>query len=244
MQGFDFSFGGRSMSIRSRVLPFVALVAVVAPHAVAAQEARSEPAPVAQVRDNRFKWFFGAEAGAMFFQTQNQSTSGIPSAGAHIAVVSRRGGLMLGVDEAFGSNEPTVFLDPSSGFTQRPVTFDRIRRYGLTLTGYPVRGMVEPYLGVGFGMTQVINPTVGGVFASADEFAVSNEAARQISASGFASLMGGLQFRVGRLAAFGQYQINTAPSPDNLLRGPLHLLSGGLRFSLGSAREDVKGGGY
>jgi hypothetical protein len=56
--------------------------------------------------------------------------------------------------------------------------------------------------------------------------------------------MGGLQFRVGRLAAFGQYQINTAPSPDNLLRGPLHLLSGGLRFSLGSAREDVKGGGY
>src|ERR1051326_1634774 len=61
MQGFDFSFGGRSMSIRSRVLPVVAFVAVVAPHAVAAQEARSEPAPVAQVRDNRFKWFFGAE---------------------------------------------------------------------------------------------------------------------------------------------------------------------------------------
>jgi hypothetical protein len=232
------------MSFRSRVLPFVALAAVIAPHVIEAQEARSEPAKVAQVRDNRFKWFFGAEAGAMFFKTQIQSTTGIPSVGAHISVVSRRGGLIVGVDEAFGSNESTAFLDPSAGFAQRTVSFDRIRRYGLTLTGYPVRGMVEPYLGVGFGLTQVISPTVEGTFASPDEYAFSAAAAREISATGFASLMGGLQFRVGRLAAFGQYQINTSPSPDNLLRGPLHLLIGGLRFSLGSAREDVKGGGY
>jgi hypothetical protein len=112
------------------------------------------------------------------------------------------------------------------------------------MTGYPVRGALEPYLGIGFGINQVINPQVGGVFASNEEAATSSAAARDISAAGFASFMAGVQFRVGRLSAFGQYQINTAPAPDNLLRGPLHMLTAGLRFSLGSAKEDIKGGGY
>ncbi len=59
-----------------------------------------------------------------------------------------------------------------------------------------------------------------------------------------ASFLAGVQFRVGRLAAFGQYQIQTAPRAGDLLRGTGQSIMGGLRFSLGSAREDVKGGGY
>ena len=154
------------MRIRSRILPLLSLAVVIASLPVQAQEARSERADVARVRDQRFKWFFGAGGGAMFFETQAQTRSSIPTAGAHIAIVARRAGLMLGVDEAFGSKEPTAFLDPGDNFNQRPVTFDRIRRYGFTLTGYPVRGSLEPYLGVGFGINQVINPQVGGVFTS------------------------------------------------------------------------------
>jgi hypothetical protein len=180
----------------------------------------------------------------MFFETQKQAQSALPSAGAHIAVVSRRAGLMLGIDEAFGNDRPTAFLDPSDDFAQRPVTFDRIRRYGFTLTGYPVRGALEPYLGIGFGLTQVVNPQVGGVFTSQDAAATSEAWAKEVSAAGFASLMAGVQFRVGRVAAFGQYQINTPPAQEHLLRGPLHMLTGGLRFSLGSSKEDVRGGGY
>ena len=60
----------------------------------------------------------------------------------------------------------------------------------------------------------------------------------------FMSLLAGVQFRVGRMAAFGQYQIQTAPQAGMLLRGTGHSLMGGLRFSLGSAKEDIKGGGY
>ena len=232
------------MRIRSRALPLVALTMVAAAHLLEAQSAHSDRSSVAQVRDNRFKWYFGAEGGAMFFETQSQTTSGMGAAGAHIAVVARRAGLMLGVDEAVGSKQPSAFLDPSDNFNQRGVTFDRIRRYGFTLTGYPVRGALEPYLGVGFGITQVINPTVTGVFASADQAAVSTAFAKDVSSAGFASFLAGVQFRLGRMAAFGQYQINSAPDQFNLLRGPLHTLLGGLRFSLGSAREDVKGGGY
>jgi hypothetical protein len=237
------------MRIRCRILPLLSLAVVITTLPVQAQEARSERADVARVRDQRFKWFFGASGGAMFFETQSRTRAGIPTAGAHLAIVARRAGLMLGVDEAFGNNESTAFLDRSTGggaptFQQRSVTFDHIRRYAFTMTGYPVRGMLEPYIGLGFGINQVINPQVLGVFTSNEEAAVSTAAAREVSAAGFASLMAGVQFRVGRLSAFGQYQINTAPAADNLLRGPLHMLTGGLRFSLGSAKEDIKGGGY
>ena len=232
------------MRIPSRVLPILAFMAVAAAHSAHAQAAQSSRAPVAEVRDNRFKWFFGASAGAMFFETQLQTQSGLPTVGAHIAVVSRRGGLMLGVDEAFGSNEPSRFLDPSDDFNVRPVNFDRIRRYAFTLTGYPVRGKLEPYMGLGFGFTQVVSPQVEGVFASQDAAATSEFFAKEVSADGFASLMAGVQFRVGRLAAFGQYQINTPPAQEHILRGPLHMLSAGLRFSLGSSKQDLKGGGY
>jgi hypothetical protein len=232
------------MRIRTRVLPLVASLAALAVLSVQAQEARSARAEVPRTRDQRFRWYFGAQGGAMFFETQSQTSSGIPTAGAHVAVVSRRAGLMLGVDEAFGSKEPTNFLDPSDSYNLRGVLFDRIRRYAFTMTGYPVRGALEPYLGVGFGITQVINPQVQGVFTSNDAAAVSAGYARAVSAAGSASFMAGVQFKVGRVAAFGQWQLNTAPAPNNLLRGPLHLLSGGLRFSLGNAREDIKGGGY
>ena len=232
------------MRILSRAIPLLALTAVAAANSVQAQSASSKATDVAQVRDNRFKWFFGAQVGAMMFETPKQSRTGVPAFGAHVAVVNRRGGLMVGVDEGFGSKDSSAFVDSGSGGITRPVSFDRLRRYSFNLTGYPVRGKLEPYLGVGFGLLQVINPKLGGVFTSPTQAAESADEANQKSATGFMSFLAGVQFRVGRMAAFGQYQISSAPSAGNLLRGPGHLLMGGLRFSLGSSKEGVKGGGY
>ena len=231
------------MRTSSRV-PFLLALAMAVGAPLVAQSAASSSAGVPQVRDDRFKWFFGASAGALFFQTQEQTRSGVPTVGAHLAIVSRRGGLMLGIDEGFGSNEPSHFLDPSDDFNERAVTFDRIRRYSATLTAYPVRGSLEPYIGLGFGFTQVVSPQVEGVFSSPDAAATSEFFAKEVAADGFASLMAGVQFRVGRLAAFGQAQMNTPPAQEHILMGPLYMLSGGLRFSLGSAKQEVKGGGY
>lgn len=234
------------MRIPSRAFPLLAAVAVAAASSVQAQAARSNAGSVAEIRDNRFKWFFGAQAGAMLFETPSQTQTGVPSFGAHLAIVSRRAGLMVGVDEAFGSGETTGFVDSNSGGIARSMTFDRLRRYQFSMTGYPVRGSLEPYLGIGFGMLQVINPQfdVNEVFSSAEEAAFSADDAHEKSATGFMSFMAGVQFRVGRMAAFGQYQITSSPSAGNLLRGPGHSLMGGLRFSLGSSKEGVRGGGY
>lgn len=234
------------MRIPSRAFPLLAAVAVAAASSVQAQTARSDAGSVAEIRDNRFKWYFGAQAGAMLFETPSQTQTGVPSFGAHLAIVSRRAGLMVGVDEAFGSGETTGFVDSNSGGIARSMTFDRLRRYQFSMTGYPVRGSLEPYLGIGFGMLQVINPQfdVNEVFSSAQEAAFSADDAHEKSATGFMSFMAGVQFRVGRMAAFGQYQITSSPSAGNLLRGPGHSLMGGLRFSLGSSKEGVRGGGY
>jgi hypothetical protein len=234
------------MRIPSRAFPLLAAVAVAASTSVQAQAARSDAGSVAEIRDNRFKWFFGAQAGAMLFETPTQTQTGVPAFGAHLAIVSRRAGLMLGIDEAIGSSETTGFVDSNSGGIVRSMNFDRLRRYQFNMTGYPVRGALEPYLAVGFGLLQVINPQFGEneVFSSAEEAEISAEDAHQRSATGFMSFMAGAQFRVGRLAAFGQYQLSTSPSAGNLLRGPGHSLMGGLRFSLGSSKEGVRGGGY
>jgi hypothetical protein len=232
------------MRTLSRVLPFCCLAAAALPGRASAQSSRLDAAPAVKVSDDRFKWFFGAEAGAMFFQTQSQTQTGVPTVGAHLAVVARRAGLMVGVDEAFGSNEPSYFLDPITGDQVRPVTFDRIRRYGFNLTGYPMRGALEPYLGVGFGLLQVESPKLGGTFTSSEEAALSAQEANDRTAAAFMSFLAGVQFKVGRVAAFGQYQLSSAPSAGSLLRGSGHLLMGGLRFSLGSAKEEIRGGGY
>ena len=232
------------MRIFSRAIPLLALTAFAAANSVQAQSASSKATDVAQVRDNRFKWFFGAQVGAMVFETPAQSRTGVPAFGAHVAVVSKRGGLMVGVDEGFGSSDSSAFVDEGSGGIARPVSFDRLRRYSFNLTGYPVRGKLEPYLGVGFGLLQVINPQLGGVFTSPGQAAESADEANQKAATGFMSFLAGVQFRVGRMAAFGQYQISSSPSAGNLLRGSGHLIMGGLRFSLGSSKENMKGGGY
>lgn len=234
------------MSTPYRAFPLLAALVLAAAPSAEAQAARSESGSVAEIRDNRFKWFFGAQAGAMLFETPSQTQTGVPAFGAHLAVVSRRAGLMVGVDEAFGSGETSGFIDSNSGGIARSMTFDRLRRYQFSMTGYPVRGMLEPYIGLGFGLLQVINPEFGvnEVFSSAEEAAFSAEDAHQKSATGFMSVLAGVQFKVGRMAAFGQYQLTSSPSAGNLLRGPGHSLMGGLRFSLGSSKEGVRGGGY
>ena len=257
------------MRMRSRVLPLLGLLSLAALPAGAqdAQSAAPKRADVAKIRDERFRWFVGAQGGALFFGTQSQTTAGIPTGGLHLGVIARQAGLMLSVDEGFGSDEPTAFEafgfdeDGAALVLASPVTFDRIRRYTFTLTGYPVRGTTEPYLGVGFGLLQVVSPVASGVYASELEATNADFIAHEAAASGFVHFTAGLQVRFSGVSAFGQYQIATAPGQticassdnecrnsgimtNNLLRGTIHSLMGGIRISMGKARQEITGGGY
>jgi hypothetical protein len=115
---------------------------------------------------------------------------------------------------------------------------------------FPIRSAVQPFLGVGYGIMHVVSPTPLSTTGFQSD-------AEQLGSSGFGTFLAGITFQVGRLMAFGQYQITTSPGNDTvvddagnpvafgrLLTGPTHTFSGGLRFGLGSARESVKTGGY
>jgi hypothetical protein len=194
--------------------------------------------PAAAQRSDSYTWKLGIDAGIMTFETQTQKTKVVPTAGAHILVMGRRGGLMFGVDEGIGSNQNTI--------PAQLILFNDVRRYQAVLMAFPISGPIEPYFGGGGGILQVVGPRVDPAAGITDptETATLLSNAQQESASAFATFVGGLQGRAGRMSVFVQYQATTSPSSDNLLKGPTQTLVAGLRFNLGSAREGVKAGGY
>lgn len=217
-----------------------------------------------------FQWYVGGHGGVTSFRTAIDGRELWPTAGGHFLITAKRTGLLLSVDQAFGSDDrlvSTVYeIRDADGAVIESGTedwaFDGIRRYSAILLAYPIRNRnIQPYIGVGGGVVHTTNnrnplgsPIAGGSVESG------------LSSAGFGTAVAGLEFRVGPFSAFGQYQVttkqgfqrvetvlqrNTAGDPT-LTRidggewtlGAFHVLTGGLRFSLGSARESSTGGGY
>ena len=192
---------------------------------------------------NPFSWYFGAQGGVMMFETPRQESGGIPVAGANILVTAKRTALMLSVEEGFGSDELTSFVDPTAPTGSRDVTFNNIRKYSALLMAYPLRGHAQPFIGVGFGLIHLHNPQAQNTVTIAEKAALDDSASARGSA-GYGSAVAGLQLQVSGIAVYGMYQITSSPSRGKLLVGPTHNLTAGLRFSLGSAKEGITGAGY
>ncbi|HXE57922.1 MAG TPA: hypothetical protein VNK43_07970 [Gemmatimonadales bacterium] len=242
------------MRMRTRSLSLAALALVVGGGAASAQVTD-------QPGGGAFKWYLGGQGGTYIFRTPAQDESAMPMVGAHLMVTARRTAVLLGYEHGLGNDEVSQFtLLPTStspGATQT-VLFQDLQKYHAAVMAFPFKGHVQPYVGLGFGIL-----TVNGVrpVPSAGDPGSEEQLVRLAKSSGTAGVVGllaGLQFRLGPFAAFGQYTINNVPqikfdvSADgettnvrtNLLKSPLHTFTGGLRISLGSAREDVTGGGY
>lgn len=203
------------------------------------------PLEAQQLREDSYTWYIAPQGGMLFFETQTQSSSGIPTFGVQAMIVGKRGGLMLSWEEGFGSDETSAFADPTATNNARDVTFDRLRKYSAILMAFPLRSRVEPYLGVGFGIMHTVGTDVGGVFTDPAAAGAAQEQATDLGSTGFGSLVGGLQFRISpKLVLYGQYQATTSPASGKLLVGPTHTIVGGIRLGLGSAKEGIQGGGY
>jgi len=222
------------MRMLSRSIPVAALVLSLGALPAAAQEPGN----------GNFQWYVGPQGGVMFFETPTQDRTGIPTFGGQMLIVAKRTGLMLSVEEGVGSDETSAYTDLNG---PQAVTFNDIRKYSAVLMAFPVRSAAQPYLGVGYGIIHVVNPQ------PTSPAAVQSDA-NELGSSGFGTFLGGVQFQVGRLMAFGHYQITTGSSNqfvvDNgtlfasgrLLQGPTHTFVGGLRIGLGSAREGISRG--
>jgi hypothetical protein len=206
---------------------------------------RSIPVAALAPGNGDFQWYIGAQGGVMLFDTPLQDRTAIPSFGGQTLIVARRTGLLLSVEEGVGDGEQTAYNDLSGAQT---VTFNDIRKYSAVLMAFPIKAAAQPYLGVGWGIMHTVSPNTTGAFQSDAE---------DLGSHGFGTFLAGVTFQLGRLMAFGQYQITTSPGQQfvtdeagavvasgSLLNGPTHTFSGGLRFGLGSSRESVKTGGY
>ena len=206
------------------------------------------PAAAQEPGNGNFQWYVGGQGGVMLFRTQLQGREAIPTFGGHALIVARRTGLLLSVEEGVGDGELSQYTDVVNG--TQTVAFNDIRKYSAVLMAFPIKAAAQPYLGVGFGIIHTVSPQVAG--GGSPQFF-----AEDLGSSGFGTFVGGINFKVGRLMAFGQYQVTTSSGiravrdeDDNVvafgevLRGPTHTFSGGLRFGLGGARESIKTGGY
>ncbi len=211
-----------------------------------------------EMGNKNFRWYVGGHGGVTFFNTPTQGSSEMPVAGGHLMIVAKRTGLLLSLEQGFGSDEATAYdfavVDSAQGGAVVDAgtvnaTFSGLRKFSAVLMAFPIKNdYINPYLGLGVGILQTTgnepdSPTAG-----------------TLGTSSFGTLIGGLEFHVSRFTAFGQYQITTKPRVDQVVTamgddlhvfefGRLttegtHTLTAGLRFDLGSSREDLKSGGY
>ncbi len=199
------------------------------------------PNLAAQLKGNMFHWYIGGQGGVTVFETPAQTRSGIPTAGGSMVITARRTALMVSVDEGIGSDEVTAYIDPSAATGQRQVTFNDIRKYSAVLMVYPLKSPAQPFIGVGGGIMHLHNPVPAGPFATPDEAANARRVAEDLGSTGFGTFVAGLQLQAGGVQVFGMYQITTSPAAGKLLSGPTHSFVGGLRLSLGGAKESITG---
>jgi hypothetical protein len=213
-----------------------------------------------------FKWYVGGHGGITSFRSPLTGREFMPVAGGHLLITGRRTGLLLSVDQAFGSEHSTITsfevrdsLDNVISAGDQPWTFQGVRRFSATLLAYPIRNRnIQPFVGLGLGVVHTTGNSPGPFAGGRVEDALSS--------SGFVSATAGLEFRLGPFSAFGQYQVTTKHGFQSITTviarnkegkavivendfgewtmGAYHTLAGGLRFSLGNARERATGGGY
>jgi hypothetical protein len=203
--------------------------------------------PAQQLGSGGFQWYVGGQGGVMLFETPNQTSDGVVTGGGHLLIMARRTGLLFSVEEGFGSKEVTSYTD-GNGSVQT-VTFNDLRKYSAMLMAFPLQIPIQPYVGVGLGLLHIVNPRPSDTG--------STETASALGSTGFASVLGGVQLKVARFIAFGQYQITSGMTTQRfressigrdatgkMLNGPTHTFSAGLRIGLGNARERPQAGGY
>jgi len=188
---------------------------------------------------SNFRWYIGGQGGVFNFQTTGQTRGWIPSVGGHTMIIAKRTGLLVSVDDALGSNEVATIAYEGSATGLQQIAFNDVLRFSFHMLAYPWRGIVEPYIGVGGGIMYAVSPqalnTAGYTPA---ELQSLYETIDDLTSTGFASVVGGVQIKGGPFMIFAQYQINTAPSRGNAFVGSTQTASVGLRLLLGSSRED------
>jgi hypothetical protein len=206
-----------------------------------------QPATAQRAHDRSFQWYWGGQGGGFYYQTAAQPYYYDPIIGGHWLITARKTALYLAYEQAvFLTDAKAAIGDPASpgcsiGTACRDVTFGDMRRIMFGLLAFPLQKRIEPFVGGGFAMMQVLNPVVDcSSCVTASEAFEAQSRAEDASSKAFFWLMGGFQISQGKMSLFGHY-ILTSAAQAFLIQGTTHSFQAGLRYSFGTAKEGLGG---
>jgi opacity protein-like surface antigen len=189
----------------------------------------------AQIQDWQHRWFWGFKGGMLGYTLPTTGRVFVPQFGAEWLITGKRTALYAGYSQSATQERDYFSFTGVTGTI--PVIFDAMRRIQIGVLVLPTNSAFQPYAGAGFVIETLTGAHADTVLATGPQGTVDRSLADQ-SAGGFALIMAGLQWRMGRkLALYGQYQ----GSPQGrafLLSGSSHSFEFGVRYAFLGARED------
>ena len=206
----------------------------------------ARPAAAQESTDRHHRWYWGAQAGGFLYQTNAQGYYFDPVIGAHWLITGKRSALYIGAEQVFFLTEGRAVVgDRNSATGLREATFSQVRRLFAGVLAFPLQKRIEPFVGGGFAIMTVQDPTVdcsgntpNSQCASLNDQVAAQAAVDDAGSKGFAWIMGGVQINMGKLAVYGHYMLTSA-AQGFLISGTTHSIQGGIRYSLGTSKEDV-----
>lgn len=198
------------------------------------------PAAAQQASSTSYQWYWGAQAGALRYKTAAQPYYFDAVFGGHWLITAKRSALYLAYEQAHFSVPAVGLAANSQGGSPWVTQFSDVRRVLIGVMVMPVQGHIQPLLGGGFALMQVLSPAVNcssGCASSTDSLNAQNDV-NTAASNAFIWASVGLQINFGKLGVFGQAFVNSA-TPTFLLQGPTFAIETGLRYSLGSSKEDI-----
>lgn len=188
------------------------------------------------------KWYWGGQGGAYLFKTPSMGGINVGYlAGGHWLITGKRSALYFAFDQIiFPTGSTSLVPDASAIATSglRTATFSQGRRIQATLLAIPTDSKLQIFAGGGFAINQITNAAAQGPFGSLAEAITAANAVSERDTKAFLVIAAGLQFRMGRWAIFGKYDFMPS-SRLFILSSDQQAFTGGIRFALSSAHEDV-----
>jgi len=185
------------------------------------------------------QWFWGGQAGVLIFNNAYDGLSAEPTFGGHWLITAKKTALYVAYEQSFFiTDRHATIIEPDGTIEPGNVAFRGMRRLMAGVLAFPVQKAMQPYGGAGFAIMEVLNPTATCTGCTLSDYVLVQTAAENAGTKAFFWWMGGLDIRQGRMSLYGHY-ILTSSARGFLIDGVTHTLQGGIRYSFGSAREDV-----
>jgi hypothetical protein len=199
-------------------------------------------------RPFRDSWFWGLQTGAVGYtypdlNDPNLTTvsSFAPTIGLDWLITRHKGGLYVAVSQAFLSTRGLIVNGPTSadsGF--RTVEVKNLRRFELAAMAFPGDYLrLHPYVGAGFAFQYIGSAVPDGPYTQQRQVDYAVSAVNEVKAAIGPAFIGGAQYRLKRLSAFGQFTVSTVARDFLLANGKTVSFATqiGVRYNIGTSIE-------